>query len=41
MLWPGFEQEGRVNLDVEPEDALRLMLSTDLREDDESGEPSE
>jgi hypothetical protein len=27
-----FEREGRVNVDMEPEELLRLMLSTDLRE---------
>jgi hypothetical protein len=34
-----FEQEGRVNLDMEPEDAFRLMLSTDLREPESPDEP--
>jgi hypothetical protein len=34
-----FEAEGRVNLDMEPEDALRLMLSTDLREPETDEEP--
>lgn len=32
-----WEQEGRVNLDMEPEEALALMLGTDLRDSDAEG----
>jgi hypothetical protein len=29
------DDEGRVNCDLEPEDAVRVLLNTDLREPDE------
>lgn len=29
------DDEGRVNTDLEPEDALRVLLNVDLREPDE------
>ncbi len=32
------EERGRVNTDMEFEDAVRLMLNTDLREDDEASD---
>ena len=32
------DDEGRVNSDLEPEDALRVLLNVDLRESDELGD---
>jgi hypothetical protein len=31
-----FEKDGRVNVDMEPEELLRVLLTTDLREDPET-----
>jgi hypothetical protein len=31
-----FEREGRVNVDMEPEELLKVLLTTDLREKDEA-----
>jgi hypothetical protein len=33
-----YEREGRVNVDMEPEELLRTLLSTDLRDAEEDGE---
>ena len=30
-----FERDGRVNVDMEPEELLTVLLTTDLREDTE------
>jgi hypothetical protein len=33
-----FERDGRVNVDMEPEELLAVLLTTDLREDAEDDE---
>jgi hypothetical protein len=33
-----FEREGRVNVDMEPEELLTVLLTTDLRETTEEAE---
>ena len=33
-----FEREGRVNVDMEPEELLVVLLTTDLRDDDGEAE---
>ena len=33
-----FERDGRVNVDMEPEELLNVLLTTDLRDAEEDGE---
>ena len=33
-----YERDGRVNVDMEPEDLVRVLLTTDLRDPDDAKE---